>query len=240
MQDPQDRLLRLSQYTPSSAADQTFTGILSLASSVGECCLHTTLYHWVETRYGSYSLESRTCLQGETASVSPSNFKYKLGRFAPQFQGYGQQDSQELLAFLLDGLHEDLNRIKRKPYVEVNNSSPLLHHCCQPTAKSTCWVPSTMTLTLNACRQRVDFAASVNVGSSHQQPLASYISVMLRQDLAPQHHDQKVQLCASIACCFLPDLGACVCHAPVCLVTSLQAYQSAVHVSCSASAASAC
>ena len=72
------------------------------------------------------------CLQGETASVSPSNFKYKLGRFAPQFQGYGQQDSQELLAFLLDGLHEDLNRIKRKPYIEVNSSTPLLHNQCVP------------------------------------------------------------------------------------------------------------
>ncbi|KAL3142431.1 hypothetical protein ABBQ38_002762 [Trebouxia sp. C0009 RCD-2024] len=60
--------------------------------------------------------------QGETASVSPSNFKHKLGRFAPQFQGYGQQDSQELLAFLLDGLHEDLNRIKRKPYVEEKDA----------------------------------------------------------------------------------------------------------------------
>ena len=29
-----------------------------------------------------------------------------------------QHDSQELLAFLLDGLHEDLNRVKVKPYVE--------------------------------------------------------------------------------------------------------------------------
>lgn len=27
---------------------------------------------------------------------------------------------QEFLAFLLDGLHEDLNRIKHKPYVEVS------------------------------------------------------------------------------------------------------------------------
>ena len=59
-------------------------------------------------------------MQGDTASVSPSNFKWQLGKFAPQFQGYGQQDSQELLAFLLDGLHEDLNRIKRKPYIEVS------------------------------------------------------------------------------------------------------------------------
>ena len=29
-----------------------------------------------------------------------------VGRFAPQFSGYQQQDSQELLTFLLDGLHE--------------------------------------------------------------------------------------------------------------------------------------
>lgn len=28
---------------------------------------------------------------------------------------------QELLAFLLDGLHEDLNRVKCKPYVEVKD-----------------------------------------------------------------------------------------------------------------------
>jgi ubiquitin C-terminal hydrolase len=27
--------------------------------------------------------------------------------------------AQELLAFLLDGLHEDLNRISKKPYVEA-------------------------------------------------------------------------------------------------------------------------
>ena len=53
------------------------------------------------------------------SSVSPKRFKWQLARFAPQFQGYAQQDSQELLAFLLDGLHEDLNRIQNKPYVEV-------------------------------------------------------------------------------------------------------------------------
>lgn len=29
--------------------------------------------------------------------------------------------SQELLAFLLDGLHEDLNRVKQKPYIEVED-----------------------------------------------------------------------------------------------------------------------
>lgn len=50
--------------------------------------------------------------------VAPRAFKAKLARFAPQFSGYNQHDSQELLAFLLDGLHEDLNRVKLKPYIE--------------------------------------------------------------------------------------------------------------------------
>lgn len=56
-------------------------------------------------------------LQGGVSSVSPLAFKSKVAKFAPQFQGYAQQDGQELLAFLLDGLHEDLNRILVKPYV---------------------------------------------------------------------------------------------------------------------------
>jgi ubiquitin carboxyl-terminal hydrolase 4/11 len=51
-------------------------------------------------------------------SVTPREFKLTIGKFAPSFAGYGQQDTQELLAFLLDGLHEDLNRIYKKPYIE--------------------------------------------------------------------------------------------------------------------------
>src|ERR1700685_856414 len=34
-------------------------------------------------------------------SLPPSEFKKTLGKFAPNFSGYGQQDSQEFLAFLL-------------------------------------------------------------------------------------------------------------------------------------------
>ena len=43
----------------------------------------------------------------------------QVGRYAPQFVGYAQHDSQELLAFLLDGLHEDLNLVREKPYVDM-------------------------------------------------------------------------------------------------------------------------
>ncbi|XVF00085.1 hypothetical protein REPUB_Repub03eG0255200 [Reevesia pubescens] len=54
--------------------------------------------------------------------VAPRPFKAKLARFAPQFSGYNQHDSQELLAFLLDGLHEDLNRVKHKPYINSRDA----------------------------------------------------------------------------------------------------------------------
>ncbi|XP_065858457.1 ubiquitin carboxyl-terminal hydrolase 9-like [Euphorbia lathyris] len=55
------------------------------------------------------------------ATIAPRPFKGKLALFAPQFSGYNQHDSQELLAFLLDGLHEDLNRVKQKPYIEMKD-----------------------------------------------------------------------------------------------------------------------
>ena len=45
---------------------------------------------------------------GRYTYVVPRNFKMAVGRFAPQFSGYQQQDSQELLTFLLDGLHEGM------------------------------------------------------------------------------------------------------------------------------------
>ena len=41
---------------------------------------------------------------------------------ASQFTGYAQHDAQEFMAFLLDGLHEDLNRIQNKPYTETVDS----------------------------------------------------------------------------------------------------------------------
>ncbi|KIR42515.1 ubiquitin carboxyl-terminal hydrolase 8 [Cryptococcus deuterogattii 99/473] len=47
--------------------------------------------------------------------LSPMTFRKQITHFAPQFLGSDQHDSQEFLSFVLDGLHEDLNRIKRKP-----------------------------------------------------------------------------------------------------------------------------
>uniref|UniRef100_A0A1B6KHF6 Ubiquitin carboxyl-terminal hydrolase n=2 Tax=Graphocephala atropunctata TaxID=36148 RepID=A0A1B6KHF6_9HEMI len=55
---------------------------------------------------------------GLHATTVPHCFKMQLTKFAPQFAGCQQHDAQELLTFLLDGLHEDLNRIKVKPYCQ--------------------------------------------------------------------------------------------------------------------------
>ena len=55
---------------------------------------------------------------GSNSHYKPRDFKSKLEQFAPQFKGYDQQDAQELIAFLLDGIHEDLNRVKKRPYIE--------------------------------------------------------------------------------------------------------------------------
>lgn len=53
------------------------------------------------------------------SSIAPREFKSIVGRFNSLFLGYGQQDSQELLTFLLDALHEDLNRVIKKPFDEI-------------------------------------------------------------------------------------------------------------------------
>ncbi|XP_046853466.1 ubiquitin carboxyl-terminal hydrolase 2-like [Xenia sp. Carnegie-2017] len=45
-----------------------------------------------------------------STTVSPHGFKMQIQRFSPRFVGYEQQDSQEFLRFLLEGLNEDLNQ----------------------------------------------------------------------------------------------------------------------------------
>ena len=65
---------------------------------------------------------------GHSNVVAPRDFKYTIGRFNSSFSGYQQHDTQELLAFLLDGLHEDLNRILKKPYIELPDFDGMKDH----------------------------------------------------------------------------------------------------------------
>ncbi|KZT25326.1 hypothetical protein NEOLEDRAFT_1156281 [Neolentinus lepideus HHB14362 ss-1] len=55
---------------------------------------------------------------GEMPYLSPLQFRRSICTHATQFDGNDQHDSQEFLTFLLDGLHEDLNRIMYKPAIE--------------------------------------------------------------------------------------------------------------------------
>lgn len=71
----------------------------------------------------TYAQLIKVIWSGNHTSFLPREFKCAVSRFAPQFTGFAQQDCQELMAFLLDGLHEDLNRIKNKPYIEVKNDA---------------------------------------------------------------------------------------------------------------------
>ncbi|KAL4464783.1 hypothetical protein ABPG74_011344 [Tetrahymena malaccensis] len=65
----------------------------------------------------SYAELIKDMWRGSDNYSSPWNLKKIIGKFAPQFSGYSQQDSHELLSYLLDGIHEDLNRVKKKPLV---------------------------------------------------------------------------------------------------------------------------
>ncbi|EGC39715.1 hypothetical protein DICPUDRAFT_26301 [Dictyostelium purpureum] len=60
---------------------------------------------------------------GSSNCVAPKHLKWIIGKYAPQFSGMSQQDSQEFLSFLLDGLHEDLNKVLKKPYTEEKEES---------------------------------------------------------------------------------------------------------------------
>ena len=67
--------------------------------------------------------------RGTRTSVTPSEVRRNVSSFTSNdmFRGYEQQDAQELLNFLIDGLHEDLNLILHKPAVvdeESDGSRP--------------------------------------------------------------------------------------------------------------------
>ncbi|XP_059932009.1 ubiquitin carboxyl-terminal hydrolase 2-like isoform X1 [Gadus macrocephalus] len=54
-------------------------------------------------------------MSSNSDAVSPSEFKTQIQRYAPRFVGYNQQDAQEFLRFLLDGLHNEVNRVSVRP-----------------------------------------------------------------------------------------------------------------------------
>ncbi|KAK9874217.1 hypothetical protein WA026_002571 [Henosepilachna vigintioctopunctata] len=70
-----------------------------------------------------YAELCRELWAGSTRSVAPLKLRYCVTKHAPHLGGGGQHDSQELLAWLLDSLHEDLNRVPKKLYSELKDSA---------------------------------------------------------------------------------------------------------------------
>ena len=52
-------------------------------------------------------------------NIHPLNFREIFVNYVKQFEGFFQQDSHEFLNFMLDNIHEDLNRVEDKKYIEL-------------------------------------------------------------------------------------------------------------------------
>lgn len=71
----------------------------------------------------AYALFIKNMWCEEQSVYRPYRIKSAIADINKMFSGYAQHDSQELFSFLVDGIHEDLNRIKKKPYVESVDSN---------------------------------------------------------------------------------------------------------------------
>ncbi|KAL8539950.1 hypothetical protein ACS0TY_001525 [Phlomoides rotata] len=139
MEDGYDGLKPLTRGDTGGLAGLQNLGNTCFMNSSLQCLVHTTpmVEYFLQDYSDEINRQNPLGMHGELAvafgellrklwssgrtPVAPRAFKGKLARFAPQFSGYNQHDSQELLAFLLDGLHEDLNRVKQKPYFETKD-----------------------------------------------------------------------------------------------------------------------
>ena len=82
-----------------------------------------------------YHFFSETCLL-----IVITIFQRQICAYAQQFQGSEQHDSQEFLNFLLDGLHEDLNRVlKKESFTRTLESEAELEHLPQQIASQQEW-----------------------------------------------------------------------------------------------------
>ena len=64
-----------------------------------------------------FSWLMRALWSGRFKSVTPRDFKAMVDHYIPSMQGHAQQDAQEFLAFLMNGLHEDLNRVRTRIHI---------------------------------------------------------------------------------------------------------------------------
>lgn len=105
--------------------DQIFKNELNpknpMASQNNEITIHFTKFlhqMWNKAESGSYSWDKNV--------FSPDVLKKAIGKKNELFKGTQQNDTNEFLQFLLDQLHEDLNRVKDKPYLTMPSDLKIL------------------------------------------------------------------------------------------------------------------
>jgi hypothetical protein len=77
--------------------------------------INTSLSLMKGSLFRSYASLIKKMWKANEDIVNPQEFKSQIAKFAPRFVGYAQQDAEEFLSYLLKGLHEDVNWIKKKP-----------------------------------------------------------------------------------------------------------------------------
>ncbi len=66
----------------------------------------------------AYSMFMRKLWHGSYDRISPAKIRDLISEKYSQFSGFEQHDAQEFMNALLSLLHEDLNRIEKRPYFE--------------------------------------------------------------------------------------------------------------------------
>ena len=64
-----------------------------------------------------YILLQKIWIENNNA-VNPNDVKKAIMRVSKTFAGFSQQDTQEFLSYFLDAIHEDINQIFIKPYIQ--------------------------------------------------------------------------------------------------------------------------
>uniref|UniRef100_W5KNT1 Ubiquitin carboxyl-terminal hydrolase 32 n=1 Tax=Astyanax mexicanus TaxID=7994 RepID=W5KNT1_ASTMX len=101
----------------------TEKGATGLSNLGNTCFMNSSIQCVSNTKpLTDYFISGRHLYELNRLYTALEQIRWTIAKYAPRFNGFQQQDSQELLAFLLDGLHEDLNRVHEKPYVELKDS----------------------------------------------------------------------------------------------------------------------